>query len=136
METFLGSPGAATTRAGYARTLARLTAATGPRHPVAELDCGDYAAVMAAWDSAAPATSNRHPSALISFTTWAQRQDLPATNPGPPPAPPQDHPSRRPRHPRHRVIFAQQDVGCAVDEAPIYQAVSVTGLRRARCRDI
>ncbi|MEU6997672.1 tyrosine-type recombinase/integrase [Nonomuraea sp. NPDC046570] len=36
---------------------------------------------MADWDTAAPATWNRHLSALISFTTWAQRQDLLATNP-------------------------------------------------------
>ncbi|WP_217370792.1 tyrosine-type recombinase/integrase [Nonomuraea antri] len=36
---------------------------------------------MAAWDTAAAATWNRHLSALISFTTWAQRQDLPAINP-------------------------------------------------------
>jgi integrase len=36
---------------------------------------------MADWDTAAPATWNRHLSALISFTAWAQRQDLLATNP-------------------------------------------------------
>ncbi|MEQ4723706.1 site-specific integrase [Nonomuraea sp. B19D2] len=81
VEAFLDSLGAATTRIGYARTLARLTATAGPHHPVAGLDCDHYAAVMAAWDSAAPATWNRHLSALISFTTWAQRQDLVATNP-------------------------------------------------------
>ncbi|NUP22689.1 MAG: tyrosine-type recombinase/integrase [Streptomyces sp.] len=36
---------------------------------------------MATWHSAAAATWNRHLSALISFTTWAQRQDLLETNP-------------------------------------------------------
>ncbi|MFI6731478.1 tyrosine-type recombinase/integrase [Nonomuraea sp. NPDC050451] len=52
-----------------------------PRYPVADLDCDHYAAVMTAWDTTAAATWNRHLSALISFTTWAQRQDLLATNP-------------------------------------------------------
>ncbi|WP_246075534.1 site-specific integrase, partial [Nonomuraea terrae] len=78
---FLGSLQAATTRTGYARTLARLTTIAGPHHPVADLTPDDYATVMAAWDSAAAATWNRHLSALISFTTWAQRQDLLETNP-------------------------------------------------------
>jgi integrase len=36
---------------------------------------------MARWDDAAPATWNRHLSALTSFTAWAQRQELLATNP-------------------------------------------------------
>ncbi|MFF0862007.1 tyrosine-type recombinase/integrase [Nonomuraea sp. NPDC003560] len=36
---------------------------------------------MATWDTTAAATWNRHLSALISCTTWAQRQDLLATNP-------------------------------------------------------
>ncbi|ACZ87520.1 hypothetical protein [Streptosporangium roseum] len=81
VERFLDSLDAATTRAGYTRTLARLTATVGPHHPVANLDCDHYALVMAAWDSAAAATWNRHLSALISSTTWAQRQDLLATNP-------------------------------------------------------
>jgi integrase len=36
---------------------------------------------MAGWDSAAAATWNRHLSALVSFITWAQRQELLATNP-------------------------------------------------------
>ncbi|MEV4186619.1 site-specific integrase [Streptosporangium canum] len=78
---FLGALPVATTRRSYARTLARLTAVTGPHHPVADLDCDHYAAVMTAWDDAAAATWNRHLSALVSFTTWAQRQDLLATNP-------------------------------------------------------
>ncbi|MFF4621868.1 tyrosine-type recombinase/integrase [Nonomuraea jabiensis] len=33
------------------------------------------------WTAAEAATWNRHLSALVSFTTWAQRQDLLATNP-------------------------------------------------------
>ncbi|MGV9386513.1 tyrosine-type recombinase/integrase [Nonomuraea sp. NPDC003707] len=36
---------------------------------------------MDRWEAAAAATWNRHLSALVSFTTWAQRQDLLATNP-------------------------------------------------------
>jgi hypothetical protein len=52
--------------------------ATGP---VAELTYEDYAAVMDRWSGVAPATWNRHLSALVSFTTWAQRQDLLETNP-------------------------------------------------------
>nr|WP_206069111.1 site-specific integrase [Nonomuraea sp. FMUSA5-5] len=36
---------------------------------------------MERWTTAAAATWNRHLSALVSFTTWAQRQDLLATNP-------------------------------------------------------
>ncbi|NRQ37092.1 tyrosine-type recombinase/integrase [Nonomuraea sp. NN258] len=36
---------------------------------------------MDRWTTAAAATWNRHLSALVSFTTWAQRQDLLATNP-------------------------------------------------------
>ncbi|MEV1243381.1 tyrosine-type recombinase/integrase [Nonomuraea sp. NPDC050022] len=78
---FLDSLGAATTRTSYARTLAQLTAVTGPNPPVAALQPEHYAAVMTGWDTAAAATWNRHLSALVSFTTWAQRQDLLATNP-------------------------------------------------------
>ncbi|MEU4330049.1 tyrosine-type recombinase/integrase [Nonomuraea dietziae] len=78
---FLDSLDAATTRRSYACTLARLTAASGTRHPVAALDCDHYATVMDHWAAAEPATWNRHLSALVSFTTWAQRQDLLATNP-------------------------------------------------------
>ncbi|WP_396985457.1 tyrosine-type recombinase/integrase [Nonomuraea sp. WAC 01424] len=36
---------------------------------------------MDQWSAAAAATWNRHLSALTSFTTWAQRQELLATNP-------------------------------------------------------
>ncbi|GGT11993.1 hypothetical protein GCM10010176_065930 [Nonomuraea spiralis] len=50
-------------------------------HPVAALTPEQYAAVMERWTAAAAATWNRHLSALVSFTTWAQRQDLLATNP-------------------------------------------------------
>ncbi|WP_031171394.1 tyrosine-type recombinase/integrase [Streptosporangium roseum] len=81
VERFLASITAATTRAGYAETLARLTAVTGPAHPVAALAPEHYAAVMDRWKAAAAATWNRHLSALCSFTTWAQRHDLLATNP-------------------------------------------------------
>ncbi|MFG1965375.1 site-specific integrase [Nonomuraea sp. NPDC049028] len=81
VERFLDSLAAATTRAGYAETLTRLTAATGPHHPVAVLQPEHYAAVMDHWNAAAAATWNRHLSALTSFTAWAQRQELLATNP-------------------------------------------------------
>ncbi|MGJ6969555.1 tyrosine-type recombinase/integrase [Streptosporangium sp. G11] len=81
VERFLESRTAATTRAGYAETLTRLTAVIGPQHPVAALQPEHYAAVMDRWKAAAAATWNRHLSALVSFTTWAQRQDLLVTNP-------------------------------------------------------
>ncbi|MFI6180193.1 tyrosine-type recombinase/integrase [Nonomuraea sp. NPDC051191] len=81
VERFLSSLRTVTTRGNYAHTLARLTAVTGPQRPVAGLTPDDYAATMAPWDSAAAATWNRHLSALTSFTTWAQRQDLLETNP-------------------------------------------------------
>lgn len=48
--------------------------------PVAELAPEQYAAMMDRWTNAAAATWNRHLSAPVSFTTWAQRQDMPATN--------------------------------------------------------
>ncbi|WP_336213149.1 tyrosine-type recombinase/integrase [Nonomuraea sp. LPB2021202275-12-8] len=57
------------------------TAVTGPQYPVAALTPEQYAAVMERWTTAAAATWNRHLSALVFFTTWAQRQDLLATNP-------------------------------------------------------
>jgi hypothetical protein len=47
---------AATTRAGYAATLARLTAVSGPHHPVAALEPEHYAAVTDCWNTAAAAT--------------------------------------------------------------------------------
>lgn len=80
VERFPASLPTATTRTSYARTLNRLTGLAGPR-PVPELAPDDYAAVMAHMHGAAAATWNRHLSALVSFTTWAQRQDVLATNP-------------------------------------------------------
>ncbi|MEV5893671.1 tyrosine-type recombinase/integrase [Nonomuraea fuscirosea] len=77
---FLDQVQAATTRAGYAVTLTRLTAPAGPRS-TAELAPEDYATVMEHWNAAAAATWNRHLSALVSFTAWAQRQELLAANP-------------------------------------------------------
>ena len=81
VDRFTDSITVATTRAGYAETLARLVERTGPAHPVAELVPEDYAAVMDRWNSAAAATWNRHLSALTSFTAWAQRQEILTTNP-------------------------------------------------------
>src|ERR1039457_5538633 len=55
----------------------------GPaRRPAGALTPEDYAAVMDRWDGAAAATWNRHLSALTSFTAWAGRQEILATNPG------------------------------------------------------
>ncbi|GGQ33361.1 hypothetical protein [Streptosporangium pseudovulgare] len=56
VERFLDSPTTATTRAGYAETLTRLTAATGPHCPVAALQPEHYAAVMDHWNVAAAPT--------------------------------------------------------------------------------
>ncbi|MFI7422587.1 hypothetical protein [Nonomuraea sp. NPDC049684] len=97
VDRFLESVQAATTRTGYAEPLARLTAVAGPQYPVAALTPKQYAAVtpkqyaavtpeqyaavMHRWTAAAAAIWDRHLSALVSFTTWAQRQDLLATNP-------------------------------------------------------
>ncbi|GAB2823959.1 site-specific integrase [Actinocorallia aurea] len=80
VDRYLDSIQTSTTRASYAETLARLTTAAGDR-AVADLAPDDYATAMDRWDSAAAATWNRHLSALTSFTTWAQRQELLATNP-------------------------------------------------------
>ena len=80
VDRYLDGIQAATTRAGYAETLARLSAIAGSRD-VATLEPEDYAAVMARWDGAAAATWNRHLSALTSFTAWAQRNEVLATNP-------------------------------------------------------
>jgi site-specific recombinase XerD len=81
VDRFLESRTAATTRTGYAETLARLTTVAGPQYSVAALTPEQYAAVLDRWTAAAAATWNRHLSALVSFTTWAQRQELLATNP-------------------------------------------------------
>ena len=80
VDRYLNSVKAPTTRASYAETLARLTAAAGQRD-AGTLQPGDYAAVMERWDGAAPATWNRHLSALTSFTVWAQRNEILTTNP-------------------------------------------------------
>ncbi len=80
VDRYLDSVQAVTTRASYAETLARLTATAGSRD-AGTLQAEDYAAVMARWDGAAAATWNRHLSALASFTAWAQRNEILATNP-------------------------------------------------------
>ncbi|MBB5782024.1 tyrosine-type recombinase/integrase [Nonomuraea jabiensis] len=81
VDGFLDSLTAATTRAGYAETLRRLLAVTGTPFPAAALQPEHYAAAMERWTAATPATWNRHLSALTSFTTWAQRQEILATDP-------------------------------------------------------
>ncbi|MFI9597718.1 tyrosine-type recombinase/integrase [Nonomuraea sp. NPDC052265] len=81
VDRFLDSITAATTRAGYAETLRRLLAVTGVQFPAAALQPEHYAAAMERWTAATAATWNRHLSALTSFTTWAQRQEILATNP-------------------------------------------------------
>lgn len=80
VDRYLDSVQTTTTRASYAETLARLAALAGQR-PAAALAAEDYAAVMDRWNSAAAATWNRHLSALTSFTAWAGRQEILATNP-------------------------------------------------------
>ncbi|MEV1248702.1 hypothetical protein ACIBO2_56780 [Nonomuraea sp. NPDC050022] len=52
-----------------------------PTGPATVVTPEQYAAVMDQWKSAAAATWNRHLSALVSFTTWAQRQEFLVTNP-------------------------------------------------------
>jgi site-specific recombinase XerC len=81
VDRYLDSVQTATTRASYDETLACLIAVAGGASPVADLTPDDYEAVMQRWDSCAAATWNRHLSALGSFTTWAQRQEILATNP-------------------------------------------------------
>ncbi|MBG6089569.1 tyrosine-type recombinase/integrase [Actinomadura viridis] len=81
VDRYLDSIPTATTRASYDDTLARLIDVAGGADPVAGLTPEDFAAVMDRWNTAAAATWNRHLSALTSFTTWAQRQELLATNP-------------------------------------------------------
>lgn len=73
VDRYLDSIPAATTRASYDDTLARLIDLAGGASPVADLAPEDYAAVMNRWNGAAAATWNRHLSALTSFTTWARR---------------------------------------------------------------
>ena len=80
VDRYLDSVQTRTTRDSYAETLARLTALAGTQ-PVGALTPEDYAAVMDRWDAAAAATWNRHLSALTSFTAWAGRQEILATNP-------------------------------------------------------
>lgn len=81
VDRYLDSIPTATTRASYDDTLARLIDLADGASPVTGLAPEDYAAVMDRWNDAAAATWNRHLSALTSFTTWAQRQELLATNP-------------------------------------------------------
>ncbi len=80
VDRYLDGIQATTTRASYAETLTCLTTIAGSRD-AGTLQPGDYAGVMARWDGAAAATWNRHLSALTSFTAWAQRNEILATNP-------------------------------------------------------
>ncbi|MER7044580.1 DUF6596 domain-containing protein [Streptomyces jumonjinensis] len=72
-ERFLAQDGldAATTRA-YGQTLRRLRLALGDRLPLARLSADDVTRVFTtAWGGTAPATWNRHRSAVRSFGGWA-----------------------------------------------------------------
>jgi len=80
VERYLDSLQTRTTRDSYGETLTRLSDLAGHR-AAAALTPQDYAAVMDRWDATAAATWNRHLSALTSFTTWAGRQEILATNP-------------------------------------------------------
>jgi Phage integrase, N-terminal SAM-like domain len=80
VDRYLDSLQTKTTRDSYGETLTRLSALAGHR-ATAALTPQDYTAVMDRWAGAAAATWNRHLSALTSFTTWAGRQEILATNP-------------------------------------------------------
>lgn len=70
---FLATCTAASTRRSYAQTMNRLTAAHGTA-PVTALDAAALEDLLAAhWDTAAPATWNRHLATLGSFTAYAAR---------------------------------------------------------------
>ncbi|GLF95037.1 DUF6596 domain-containing protein [Streptomyces yaizuensis] len=76
-ERFLARDGLdpATARA-YGQTLRRLRLALGDRLPLARLSADRVAHVFAqSWDGAAPATWNRHLSAVRSFADWAGLAD-------------------------------------------------------------
>jgi site-specific recombinase XerD len=80
-DAFVAEVRAVTTRAAYGETLGRLVEVAGEEAPVAALTPELYAAAMRRWEAAAVGTWNRHLSALTSFTAWAGRNDLLATNP-------------------------------------------------------
>ncbi|OUC96792.1 tyrosine-type recombinase/integrase [Streptosporangium minutum] len=80
VDRYLDTITTSTTRASYGETLSPLSVRAGT-HATASLTPEDYAAVMGRWAGAAAATWNRHLPALTSFTAWAQRQEILATNP-------------------------------------------------------
>jgi site-specific recombinase XerD len=59
----------------YAETLTHLTAAVGDGPPTVALTSEVFAAVMSRWDDKAPATWNKHLTALRSFAAYALRQE-------------------------------------------------------------
>ncbi|MFI7708830.1 tyrosine-type recombinase/integrase [Nonomuraea sp. NPDC049480] len=72
LDRYRDEPGTAGT---YAETLTHLLAAAGQNAPIAELGPPLYAVVMARWDERAPATWNKHLSALRSFAAYAIRNE-------------------------------------------------------------
>jgi integrase len=80
-DVFLSGIQTATTRQSYGETLGVLVDVAGEDFSVSALSPEHYGAVMDRWNGAAAGTWNRHLSALTSFTTWANRQELLETNP-------------------------------------------------------
>ena len=72
LDRYRDQPG---TCATCTETLARLLAATGDDFPAAQLSTDHYDAVMHRWDQRAPATWNKHLTALRSFAAYAARQE-------------------------------------------------------------
>lgn len=69
----------ASTVHSYGQTLRRLRRTLGDRRPLTSVTAAQVAAAFAtAWGGAAPATWNRHRSAVRSFGAWASREDLAA----------------------------------------------------------
>ena len=65
----------------YAETLSHLLAAGGETAFVGEIGPQIYAVVMARWDDQAPATWNKHLTALRSFAAYAIRQEWISADP-------------------------------------------------------
>ncbi|MFJ3875988.1 sigma-70 family RNA polymerase sigma factor [Streptomyces sp. NPDC090077] len=73
-----GGPDASTVHS-YGQTLRRLRLDLGDQRPLASVTAEQVAAAFAtAWSGTAPATWNRHRSAVRSFAAWASRADLAA----------------------------------------------------------
>lgn len=81
VDRYLDSIQAATTRASYAETLARLVDVADAVRQVAELTPEEFAAVMNRWDGTAAATCNRHPVRPDVFHRLGPAAELLMANP-------------------------------------------------------